>query len=293
MTNERIGSFIAAVRKERNMTQEQLAERLGISNRSISRWETGKTMPDIRLMEALCRVLDIRLPELLQGTREAGEMDTAQTVALMAEMAARETEQKARKLNESLLLAMLLLLTGWLCPLESLRWGASAAGFAMLAFAILRNSQVRKMTPRELAVLSRREAEVQMRTAAEMIRFARKYQKPELKQQRKAFEAIAEVLRPEEYAVFAMTGSGFRFDGNPGPWHIGLAVTDSRLLLCGEFPRGRLLTVYIPQWLERSEIKTVDFKNGKIVLHGEKNVVSIEGENLKPMAEKLKKLLEV
>ena len=60
MTNERIGSFIAAMRKERNMTQEQLAEKLGVSNRSVSRWENGKTLPDLLPMaEKLKKVLGV------------------------------------------------------------------------------------------------------------------------------------------------------------------------------------------------------------------------------------------
>lgn len=64
MEMERIGRFIAECRKEKGLTQEELAEKLGVSNRSISRWETGKTMPDYSLYENICRELNITICEL-------------------------------------------------------------------------------------------------------------------------------------------------------------------------------------------------------------------------------------
>ena len=131
-----------------------------------------------------------------------------------------------------------------------------------------------------------------MTTAAEMIRFARKYQKPELKQHRQAFAAIADALAEGEAAEFVMTGSGYQWDRKPGPWHIALALTDKRLVLCGEFVRGRVLTVYTPEWLDRAEIRSIRYEARKLVIHGEKNVVTIEGNDLKPMAEKLQRMLE-
>ena len=131
-----------------------------------------------------------------------------------------------------------------------------------------------------------------MTTAGEMIQFARKFQKPELKQQRQAFEAIAGKLEAGEYAVFAMTGSAYQCNDHPGPWHIAVALTDRRLLLCGEFMRGRLLTAYTPEWLDREEISSVEYKGQKILIHAEKNVVKIEGDDLAPLAEKLKIILK-
>ena len=69
MNQEKIGLFIAKCRREKNMTQEDLAEKLGVSNKSISRWENGKTMMDISLFEPLCNELDISIIELLNGER--------------------------------------------------------------------------------------------------------------------------------------------------------------------------------------------------------------------------------
>lgn len=62
-----IGKFIALKRKEKNLTQEQLAEKLGISNKTISKWETGKCMPDYSIVKNLCEELGITIAELMDG----------------------------------------------------------------------------------------------------------------------------------------------------------------------------------------------------------------------------------
>ena len=67
MNQEKIGKFIAGKRKERNLTQEQLAEKLGVNNRSISNWENGKNMPDLSLFKPLCNELNISINELMSG----------------------------------------------------------------------------------------------------------------------------------------------------------------------------------------------------------------------------------
>lgn len=61
------GKFIFQKRKEKNMTQEQLAEKLGISNKTISKWETGKCMPDYSIVKSLCDALEITVAELMDG----------------------------------------------------------------------------------------------------------------------------------------------------------------------------------------------------------------------------------
>ena len=67
MNTQDIGSFIAAKRREQNLTQEQLAERIGVSNKTVSKWETGKCMPDYSVIELLCKQLNITIGELLAG----------------------------------------------------------------------------------------------------------------------------------------------------------------------------------------------------------------------------------
>ncbi len=61
------GKFISKKRKEKNLTQEQLAEKLGVSNKTISKWETGKCMPDYSVVKGLCNELDISVAELMDG----------------------------------------------------------------------------------------------------------------------------------------------------------------------------------------------------------------------------------
>ena len=67
MDQTAIGRYIARKRKEQNLTQEQLSEQLGVSNKTISKWENGKCMPDYSLIQKLCEALDVTLPELMDG----------------------------------------------------------------------------------------------------------------------------------------------------------------------------------------------------------------------------------
>lgn len=69
MNQEKIGAFIAKCRKDKNITQEQLAEMLGVSNKSVSRWENGKTMPDYSIVKDLCKILEIDVNEFLSGEK--------------------------------------------------------------------------------------------------------------------------------------------------------------------------------------------------------------------------------
>ena len=69
MNQQKIGEFIFTCRKEKGLTQSQLAEILGVSDKSISRWENGKTMPDLSLYEPLCKALDIQISELLYAKK--------------------------------------------------------------------------------------------------------------------------------------------------------------------------------------------------------------------------------
>lgn len=69
MDQEKIGKFIAVRRKEKQLTQAQLAQKLGITDRAVSKWETGKSMPDASIMLALCDILGITVNELLSGEK--------------------------------------------------------------------------------------------------------------------------------------------------------------------------------------------------------------------------------
>ena len=69
MNQEKIGKFIQKLRKEKNMTQLELANKLGITDRAISKWENGRGMPDLSYIQSLCEILDISINELLNGER--------------------------------------------------------------------------------------------------------------------------------------------------------------------------------------------------------------------------------
>lgn len=73
MNQIKIGKFIALRRKSKNMTQAVLAEKLGISDRAVSKWETGKSLPDSSIMLELCQYLDINVNELLSGEKIMAE----------------------------------------------------------------------------------------------------------------------------------------------------------------------------------------------------------------------------
>ena len=69
MDQIKTGKFIARCRKEKKLTQAQLAERLSITDRAVSKWETGKSMPDSSIMLELCKLLGITVNELLSGEK--------------------------------------------------------------------------------------------------------------------------------------------------------------------------------------------------------------------------------
>ena len=73
MNQEKIGKFITTCRKEKNLTQEELAEKLNVSNKSVSRWENGVNMPDYSVLNDLCNILDININELLSGEKDNKE----------------------------------------------------------------------------------------------------------------------------------------------------------------------------------------------------------------------------
>lgn len=73
MDQKRIGAFIAQLRKEKAWTQAQLGEKMGVTNKTISRWENGNYLPDLSLLQSLCTLLEVNVNELLCGQRLAGD----------------------------------------------------------------------------------------------------------------------------------------------------------------------------------------------------------------------------
>lgn len=102
-----IGKFIALKRKEKNLTQEQLAEQLNISNKTVSKWETGKCMPDYSVIKNLCEVLEITISELMDGEEEKESIrtyDEEQTLELLRRV--QELERQKNTLHGMLLIVM-------------------------------------------------------------------------------------------------------------------------------------------------------------------------------------------
>lgn len=97
MDQIKIGKFIASCRKDQGMTQAILAEKLGISDRAVSKWETGKSLPDSGIMLELCSLLNINVNELLSGERIMTETYNSKAEENLLAMR-REVEEKNRQL---------------------------------------------------------------------------------------------------------------------------------------------------------------------------------------------------
>lgn len=97
MDQQRIGGFLKELRKEKDLTQEQLAEVLGVSGRTVSRWETGFNMPDISLLVELADFYDVSIPEIINGERKSETMnENVKEMALSLSDYAEEINKKIR-----------------------------------------------------------------------------------------------------------------------------------------------------------------------------------------------------
>lgn len=96
MDQIQIGKFIAACRKEKGMTQAQLAEKMSVSDRAVSKWETGKNMPDSSIMLDLCAELGITVNDLLNGRRIA--MENYKDIAEKTMLEMREAKERSDRM---------------------------------------------------------------------------------------------------------------------------------------------------------------------------------------------------
>ena len=110
MDQVKIGKFIAERRKKSSLTQMQLAERLGITDRAVSKWETGKAMPDTAIMLELCEILGISVNELLSGEKINMENDNQKKEQLLLDMA-KELEKKNKKIWSSMWAILIVSMT--------------------------------------------------------------------------------------------------------------------------------------------------------------------------------------
>ena len=98
MDQQKIGRFLKELRKEKELTQEQLAEILNVSGRSVSRWETGNNMPDISLLVELADFYDVSISEIINGERKSETMnENEKEMALSLSDYAEEINKKIKK----------------------------------------------------------------------------------------------------------------------------------------------------------------------------------------------------
>ena len=96
MDQKKTGSFLKELRKERNLTQEQLAEKFNVSNRSVSRWETGSNMPDLSILVELAEFYNVDIKEIIDGERKSEIMkeETKETLLKVAEYTEKDKQEQ-------------------------------------------------------------------------------------------------------------------------------------------------------------------------------------------------------
>lgn len=138
MDQKKVGLFLKTLRKEKDITQEVLAETLNVSSRTVSRWETGSNMPDISLLVELSEFYQVSIPEIMNGERKREKMDqeTKDTAIRMAEYSKNELNTAKRKIISALLMifgVFIMISALAIFPNES-SWGSI---YAMIGGAIL------------------------------------------------------------------------------------------------------------------------------------------------------------
>lgn len=140
MNQERIGKFIATCRKEKKITQVELSEQLGVTDRSISNWENGKNMPDLSLFKPLCEILGITINELLSGERLAKEKYQEK----FEENIVNTIDYSTKKLNKySQVIALIIIVFGLFISLSAIMifpsessWGSIYSVFGVIIFML-------------------------------------------------------------------------------------------------------------------------------------------------------------
>lgn len=126
MDQIKTGKFIAELRKEKNMTQLDLATRLGVTDRAVSKWENGRGLPDISLIKPLCESLDISVNELLSGERIAAE----QTLEIANENMLGMLSDREREIKKRMRISVLCMILAVITVI----WG--------IAYSIVYSSQI-------------------------------------------------------------------------------------------------------------------------------------------------------
>lgn len=114
MDQMKIGCFIADMRKQQNMTQKDLAERLGVSDKTVSKWETGKSLPDMSYLPDLCGCLKVNVNELLSAERLSVHDYSAKAEETIMELMKENEKTKKGNIIQMVIGALLILLAVFL-----------------------------------------------------------------------------------------------------------------------------------------------------------------------------------
>jgi transcriptional regulator with XRE-family HTH domain len=134
------GRLLCAKRKQKNMTQEQLADKLGVSNKTISKWETGKCMPDYSIVTRLCEELGITVAELLEGEVSEEKSVRAHEEDPMIDLLRRTQELEKQK---EILYGILLIVMG--IALQALSHAINGSAFRDFISGLLLGLSVGEM----------------------------------------------------------------------------------------------------------------------------------------------------
>ncbi len=112
MDQIRIGAFLKELRKEKDITQEQLAEELGVSGRTISRWETGSNMPDISLLVGIADFFGVSVSEIIRGERKSETMkeEVKEVAENMSDYAKAEKESLIKSIRNMSIIGLVALI---------------------------------------------------------------------------------------------------------------------------------------------------------------------------------------
>ena len=140
MNQEKIGKFIATCRKEKKITQSELSEQLGVTDRSVSNWETGKNMPDLSLFKPLCEILGITINELLSGEK----LDKEKYQEKFEENIVNTIDYSTKKINKySQIISLIIIIFGLFISLSAIMifpsessWGSIYSVFGIIIFMI-------------------------------------------------------------------------------------------------------------------------------------------------------------
>ena len=116
MNQQKTGEFLKRLRKDKGLTQEQLAEHFYVSSRTVSRWETGSNMPAVEMLIELADFYDVDIREIIDGERKSETMDneTKDTLKKVAEYAVEESNKRKERLRTVLAGSICLMLLSYL-----------------------------------------------------------------------------------------------------------------------------------------------------------------------------------